>query len=295
MDLSQVQAFLEGHLGAEVSDLELLRGGDWSQAFGFRASDRDLVIRFGHFVEDFKKDRAAGKNSSLDLPIPAVFEIGEELDHYYCLSRQVFGEMIDNLDEEGMGRIVPATLRMLDALRTADPSGVAEQSSSWPEQLLRVDVENERVFGWHDRMASSPLGPAPYNAALVFLRERLSDLPDAKNLVHNDLLHNNLITAEDKIVGVIDWGNAIEGDFLYDLAMFTFYSPYFPAMKGIDWLQSAKDRFGSIGLEVPDLDLRMQCYEVHLGLSGMAYSSFKSNWKDYEWNAERTFQRMRTS
>jgi len=91
---------------------------------------------------------------------------------------------------------------------------------------------------------------------------------------------------------VIDWGNAMRGDFLYDLAMFTFYAPWFKSMGRIDWLKEAKEHYRALALDVPALDNRLCCYEVHLGLSGMAYAAFKSNWHELEANARRTMLRL---
>ena len=46
-DAEDVTAFLASHQGAPVTDLELLSGGSWSAAYGYRVDDRELVLRLG--------------------------------------------------------------------------------------------------------------------------------------------------------------------------------------------------------------------------------------------------------
>ncbi len=292
-----VERFLADRLGGEIEGLERLQGGDWSQAFGFHCAGADLVVRFGPYVEDFLKDRAAARFSSADLPIPEVREIGAGLGGHYCVSRRVFGEMLDALDAPRMERAVPAVLRALDALREGDFNvwfgELGLPATGWAEQLLSVDEETKRVGGWHDRMAASPTASEPYDTALAYLKAHIASCHEGSHVVHNDLLHFNVLLRHDAMVGVIDWGNAIRGDFLYDLAMFTFYAPWYPSMQGIDWRGRARDHYRMLGLEVPELDQRLLCYEVHLGLSGMAYSAFKGNWAELHANARRTMELFR--
>ncbi|MEZ0327917.1 MAG: phosphotransferase family protein [Fimbriimonas sp.] len=288
MNEINAKALLTAQLKTDVTNVEPLQGGHWSQCFAFRANDRDLVIRFGQHLEDFKKDQLAAQHASNDLPIPEVLEIGSTETGHFCVSKRAYGEMIDNLDEPKMQAIVPALLRALDALRNIDPW--VEQTASWQDQLLSVDEENDRVFGWHDNMAQANR-TEPYQKTLAYLK---ANLPTATHdhLIHNDLLHFNVLTADNRITAVIDWGNAVRGDFLYDLAMFSFYAPYFPAMKNIDWLTEAKKHYQKISLDVPDFEQRIRCCEAHLALSGMAYNAFKLNWEGFDWNADRIRERI---
>ena len=43
VSLDEVTRFLGEHHGAEVHEVELLRGGFWSAAYGYRMGDEDLV------------------------------------------------------------------------------------------------------------------------------------------------------------------------------------------------------------------------------------------------------------
>lgn len=41
-------------------------------------------------------------------------------------------------------------------------------------------------------------------------------------------MSQNIFVNKDKITGVFDWGCALYGDHLYDLALFEFWAPWYP-------------------------------------------------------------------
>ncbi len=292
LDQRLVCEFLRSRLGGEITAPEVLGGGEWSKAFGFVCAERPLVARFGAYVDDFEKDRAAMRFSSPAMPVPRVLEIVPAFDGHCCISERMFGGMLEDLDAAGWQCLLPAMLRLLDALREADfaqwTAAVGAPNGTWKEQLLSVDEENDRVHGWHDLMASSPTGMEPYRRGLAFLRDHIEDCPEGDYLLHNDLLHYNVLAVDDRITGVFDWGCAGRGDFLYELSHFTFYAPWFPAMGSVDWLGSATAHYREIALAVPDLLPRLRCYEIHHGLGGMAYCAFIRDEGELERHACRT-------
>ena len=295
LSTAEVTAFLKMQLGGDVCAVAPIGKGDWSQAFSLTHDGAEQVVRFGAHVEDFAKDRYAARFSAPDLPVPRVLAIGEGLGGYFCLSERAHGEHLDRLEAAAMQRIAPAARRMLGALRDTDLGGSTgfggwdsagnAPHTTWAGYLLQVDTETERVHGWHARLEESPTGIAPYREALAYLEAHVDRCPDTRHLIHNDLLHYNVLVADDRISAVVDWGNALYGDFLYDLAAFTFYAPWFPAMEGIDWAQGA----GAI----PNFEVRLRCYHAHIGLDGMAYSAFTRRWESLAEVAARTLRLIR--
>ncbi len=302
MTTAQVSEFLLAQLGGDVQGVALLGQGGWSQAFSFSLGDRNLVARFGAHVDDFEKDRRASQFSTPGLPVPQVIEIGEAFGGYFCVSERAFGEHLESLDAAGMREIVPAVCRMLGALRAADlgdsrgfggwdAQGVAPHVT-WHEYLLSVDTETERVSGWHRLLEESPLGHRIFYEALTYLKANLAFCPNERYLIHNDLLHGNVLVLENQIGGVIDWGCGLYGDHLYDLAMFTYYAPWYPSMEGIDWVSEARKHFEASGIEISHFDERLRCCEVSIALGNMAYSAFRQNWGDLNDNARRLQARI---
>jgi hygromycin-B 4-O-kinase len=101
-------------------------------------------------------------------------------------------------------------------------------------------------------------------------------------------MHYNVLVNDNKITAVIDWANAMNGDFLYDLAQFTFWDPLHPPLMGINWEAEALKHYEAIGLEVPGFKKRLQCCMVRMGLDAQTYFAFTGDWTLFEAVAQRT-------
>jgi hygromycin-B 4-O-kinase len=276
--------------------------GEWSRAYAFRRGDAEFVIRFGAYPEDFQKDRLAALYGSRDLPIPVVTEIGDAFDGSYAISERAYGEFLDDLDAAQMRRVLPALFAALDVARQADLSSTAGYGMwgadgvapypSWRSALLDVasDRPADRTHGWRERLRASPTGAGPFEEALGHLHRLVDSCPEERHLIHSDLLNRNVLVADDRISAVIDWGCGMYGDFLYDLSWLLFWAPWYPAWQGIDFQREAERHYTAIGLEVPNFEERLRCYQVHIGLAGQAYNAYKGEerWTDLEATAQRT-------
>ena len=99
------QSFLEGHFGHPVSHVEYVGEGAWSRCFGFVDRGRELVVRFGRFVEDFEKDRRASAFRSPQLPVPEMMAVGRAFDGFFAVSSRAHGEPLERLTAiEGLPR-----------------------------------------------------------------------------------------------------------------------------------------------------------------------------------------------
>lgn len=296
----QVQQFLTDHHRSSVSNIIMLSGGNWSQAFAYKQAGKDYVIRFGMHQDDYINDQAAQLYASSDLPIPKVLEVGETFGGYFAISERAFGTMIDELDHEAMKRVIPSLLATLDAIRIADISsstgfGGRDNNgngtfATWREWLLDVnqDKPNSKTHGWKIGLKNSPVGSKPFEEGYASLIELSRGLPEVRSLIHNDLMNFNVLVNDDKITAMIDWANALYGDFLYELANFVFWGPIHEPIKGIDWESAALEHYKSIGLKVPMFKERLQCCMVRMGLDHLAYYGFTKDWTYLEPVAKRT-------
>jgi hygromycin-B 4-O-kinase len=307
LDNPHVENFLANHYNEPVTALTPLSGGAWSQAYGFKQAGQDLVIRISKYQDDYLKDQIASRFGSVKLPIPKVLEVGEFKNAYYAISERAFGTMIDDLDKDGMKRIIPSLMATLDAMRETDISnttGYGEwdlngngKYQSWRDMLLAVknDDRYAKIRGWRTKLKSTIIGDGPFNEAYIRLVELSADLPEVRSLIHNDLMHFNVLTNNDRITAVFDWANATYGDFLYDLAMLVFWGPLHEPIKGINWEAEALAHYDKIGLEVPEFKRRLQCCMLHVGLDSMAYHGFLKNSPWLEPVAKRTLEIANTA
>jgi hygromycin-B 4-O-kinase len=297
---AEARAFLASRFGNDVADVALIGEGAWSRAFAFRRGEEDLVIRFGALDEDFRKDYFAARFASAALPIPEVIEIGEAEGGHYAISRRVHGGYLDELAEAQMRAVLPSLFTALDAARLADLSVTSGYGiwgadgdaphPNWHAALLDIanDRPANRTHGWRERLAVSSTGTEPFATALARLEQMTPYLPPERHLIHCDLLNFNVLVDGQRISAVIDWGSAMYGDFLYDLAWFCFWQPWFPAWQGIDFLREAQRHYAAIGLDVPHFAERLAAYQIHIGLDSQAYCAYKERWDMLEEVAART-------
>jgi aminoglycoside phosphotransferase (APT) family kinase protein len=285
--LVQAAGFLDGRYQGRARDISELGGGDWSRAFSFRLDGCDLVARFGRYGEDFAKDQEAMAFAGPDLPVPKVLEVGNALGGAYAISERHFGLFLENLDEPRWRRLLPALLRGLDHLRHLPVPAASQVPSaaggpaitmSWREWLLEglVDRPGQRVAGWRAVLAGSADLDETFVAGERAFAALLDTCPEIRHVLHADLLNRNVLVAGDgsRLVAVFDWGCSAYGDFLYEVAWFTFWAPWHAGLAAIDFRSVMRGHYDATGLDVPFFDERLRCYELHIGLTHLAYRAF---------------------
>ena len=299
---ADAETFLVARYGNDVSDVSPVGHGEWSRAYAFRRDGGEYVVRFSALDEDFRKDRIAADYSSRALPIPAVVEFGETSGGFFAISERAPGGFLDDLDADQMRGMLPALFAALDAARRVNLSASTGYGSwgadgnapheSWCAALLAIadDRPGERTHGWRKRLVASPTGSGPFGEALARLDALILECAHERHLIHSDLLNYNVLVEDGRISAVIDWGCAMYGDFLYDLAWFEFWSPWYPAWRGIDFRSEAARHYASIGLAVPRFEERLICCQIHIGLAAQAYNAFKERWDALEETARRTLE-----
>lgn len=275
-----VAAFLAEHHGAPVTEVERLRGGLWSAAFSYLVEGRELVARFGQIREGFEMDRAAMAFARPDLPVPEVLAIGEALGGSFAISVRHHGRFLEEIGPAEAAAAGPAVERLLAALRSvpSEPgagadwfsAGPAPPQSTWRGWLADalVDDPRRRVSGWRKALAEDASADRLFRACEVRLAELIEACPERRDLVHGDLLHQNVLLSDDlaEVTGVFSWKCSVRGDFLFDVAWCTFWAPWYPGVVAADvWgrMSSAADVEGDEAWA--DAALRHHCYEVRIG------------------------------
>ena len=126
--------------------------------------------------------------------------------------------------------------------------------------------------------------------ALARLAALIPEGAEGRHLIHSDLLNFNVLVADGRISAVVDWGCAMYGDFLYDLAWFQFWAPWYPDWGGIDFRREAARHYASIGLAVPRFEERLTACQIHIGLAAQAYNAFRERWDALEETSRRTIE-----
>jgi hygromycin-B 4-O-kinase len=302
-----VREFVARRYGPRATDVHPLGAGEWSQAYAVVLDGREMVIRFGGHVEDFRKDQVMAAHGSQmvlargddpaespGLPVPAVTEIGQAGDGYFAVSERASGTLLDQLDGDGMRAVLPALLVTLDAIGDIDVGGrgygiwapdLTAPAVTWCQALLAVDQETARVPGWRAALASSPTGSGPFERAYARLADLAGDLEVQRRLIHGDLLNRNVLVHRQRITAVIDWGSAACGDPLYDAAWLIYWWPWYPQWRGIDIQAELRDHWARRGGPPADAGRRLLACQLHIGLDAMSYTALRGRWDDLARNA----------
>lgn len=277
----------------------LIGEGAWSRCFGFYHNGEELVVRFGKYIDDFEKDKHAYRYATPNLPIPELRDLGTYSDLYYAISTRVHGVPLESINTAQWRAVVPSLAAAMEAMRQADisstsgfggwgPDGNA-QRRTWPERLLTVNEDNpeHRTYGWRKRLAeSSPEGATVFTWGYNLLKEVVSDAVP-RSLLHCDLANRNVLVAENKISGIFDWGCSIYGDHLYELAAFTFWSPWHSQLD-VPMLQAELEkRWHDAGYIPKDIEKRLWACYLHIGLEHIAYNAYLGDWHTLLETAER--------
>lgn len=297
-DIIQARTFLARRFDVDPSTVELIGEGAWSRCFGFQRDGKELVIRFGKYVEDFRKDQHAFTHAAPGLPIPEVLDLGRAFDGYYAISTRAHGVPLETLDAKGWLAIVPEIATALEALRLTNLSstrgfggwgsnGLAPYDS-WSEYLLSAaeDSPDKRGYGWRERLAGHGVGETMFAWGFNALKS-LDSVNPPRSLVHADLINRNILVKGDILSAVFDWGCSIYGDHLYDLAWFEFWSPWYPEMDVECLKAELQRRWRDIGYTPVNKESRLMACHLHIGLDHLAYNAFTGNWSALSLTAER--------
>ncbi|QDP98177.1 phosphotransferase [Microlunatus elymi] len=296
-----VADFLVDRIG-EVRDLEPLTGGAWSSAWAYRCGDEELVVRFGNERTWYEADRTAMGFAGTDLPVPEVREVGSTPSGgAYAISVRHHGEFLEDTPVERGATVGPTLTRLLVALFRIRADAQAPvmwhqggpPAASWRDFLLAGlrDDPGKIVHGWGAMLAADPkLGPLGA-AATARVTELVDACPERRDLVHGDLLHGNVLVSPDsrQVEAVLSWKCSVRGDFLYDAAWCTFWSPWHPGIAAADpltrLLQDAAIRADPAALV--DAAERHHCYELQIGYSHLGWNIWTDNRQALKETADR--------
>lgn len=268
---ADVVAFLRDHHGREPRDVELLRGGFWSAAYGYRVGDDELVLRLNTGPDGFRADEQAMQYSSAALPVPEVLAIGEGLGRWFAISRRHHGRFLEEVGADEADALRPTVVALLAALRAVPDTG--DSATPWRDWLLDgiTDRPGRHTSGWRERIAAHPAAERTFDACERRIRHLLDACTDRRQLVHSDLLHYNVLVAPDAdaVTAVFSWKCATWGDAAYDLAWCTFWGRWHAGIGALDLWDHVVPTL-SIS-NTTDVAARHHAYELQIGASHLGW------------------------
>lgn len=305
---AETAAFLEQRFATAITAVAPIGAGAWSQAFHFARDGRDWVIRWSDLPDNFARDVFATRFAADGLPIPPITDFGHDELGYFAIAPFVEGSDFELLPADRLSDLLPSLLDVFRALRRVDLDrlgtsghGIWDGSGdglfpSWQAFLLndKDDTPGSLIRGWRAKLASSPLGTGAYDELWRIFTPLVARCPNERRLVHSDLINHNVLAAGDRITAVLDWGSAIYGDPLWDIAWLAFYELWYPAFSQIGLIQRLLDDFVNDPIANPeDIEGRLLCYQLAIGIDSTAYNASRQDWRNAHEAAERAFSLLR--
>lgn len=276
----EVARFLAARHGKAVADLQLLHGGFWSAAYGYRVDEGELVIRFGRNRDWFEMDRDAMAYDAPDLPVPAVLEIGDAFSGAYAISVRRHGRFLETVAPHEADVAGPTIVRLLAALKAAPPSATTTRWRDWLIGGL-VDDPSRDVSGWRTALAADPKLDSLFRASESRVGDLAPSCPERRDLVHGDLLHSNVLISDDasSVQAVFSWKCSIRGDFLFDVAWCTFWGAFHPGIAAADVFRRvvSDDSIAADSRALDGAAERHHCYELHIGATHLGWNAWVGN------------------
>lgn len=286
--IDQIRSFLVDHHRASIEHLLPLDGGFWSSAYGYGVGGDEFVLRLSASGEGFDVDQAAHQFTSDVMPVPEVFDVGQGLGRWFAISRRAHGHFLEDVGPEDAAQVGPMIDQLLDSLRTAPTPSDAPVAwsgragcgpDSWRGWLERhlVDDPESTVSGWRSKIAQDPELDRLYRRTEARIIELLGHCPERRDLIHGDLLHQNVLVSNDAsaVHAVFSWKHSVLGDHLYDVAWLSFWEPWHPGIERIDPWSRTVARLAPNDMH--DAAIRHHCYELHIGLQHLAWCSWAGN------------------
>jgi aminoglycoside phosphotransferase (APT) family kinase protein len=266
-----VVEFLRAHHGAEPIDLEVLGGGFWSVAFGYRLGGDELVLRISDEPDGFRDDERAMGYRSPELPVPEVLTIDRGFGRWFAISRRHRGRFLEEIGPAEADALGPTVVDLLAGLRAVPDTGIS--ALPWRDWLLAgvTDRPGGYTSGWRQRIAADPAAERTFRAVDNRIRSLLDACADRRQLVHSDLLHHNVLVtpAADAVTAVFSWKCSTWGDALYDLAWCTFWGRWHSGISALDLWERVVPTLPVS--ETVDVGVRHHVYELQIGASHLGW------------------------
>jgi aminoglycoside phosphotransferase (APT) family kinase protein len=139
-------------------------------------------------------------------------------------------------------------------------------------------------------LADDPMLDRLFRQASARIEQLLPLCPSRNDLIHGDLLHRNVLITPDssRVTAVFSWKCSVIGDFLYDTAWCTFWSPWYPGIAATDpWSMSCAD---TPAKDLANAAERHHCYELVIGAGHLGWNAWTQDAVNLKRTAERTQQ-----
>lgn len=276
----QVRTLLSERFVAPQGELRAVEGGQIAQAIAFTASGQAYIIRINPAtVPNFEKDVYVYHHyATPHVPIPPIYQLGTLGELSYAISPLMPGQNMTGLSPEETASYLPTLIATLDAIHASDVSdsrgygafdaqGIAPYPT-WRAFITSIGDEHPpgSFYGnWHSLFAETFLEREVWERVHAAMLRLLDYCPEQRWLLHADYAFGNVLVQDGRITAVLDWANAMYGDFLFDIAWLDYGLPNHQIL----------DRYAAYvaaqGRTIAHYQERLRCYRYLIALDSMRF------------------------
>lgn len=282
IDQESILVLLADTFHQPVQNLSPLEGGLAAQALSFQVGEQEYVLRFnpGSFDTTFQKEVFIYEHFASPLiPIPPLIRTGKLGNIPYAISLKMPGRGLKSLSRVEYEQINPQLLNTLYAIHTCDVSSwhgygtIGDDGQgmfpTWKGFIARI-MEEERPDGfyglWHNLFQTTFLERNFFEKVYAHMLHLLEFCPEERWLVHSEYGYDNVLVDNGKVTAVLDWTDAMYGDFVYDIAGMDFWPP-----EGINFPYLVYQAYTAKGLPLENYWKRLAVYKCYLGLDALRF------------------------
>jgi hygromycin-B 4-O-kinase len=289
----QVFALLGQHFNTPISHLFPVEGGQVARTFVFHTGGQDFIIRFTHnnmLDSNLPKEAyLARKFAGTAIPIAQVLLVGRFGEMYFAISYKMAGRMLEELPPLEVRDLLPQILDVLAALHGIDVSDTQRHGifndqgkglfNSWSDHLQMInkeEAENDYFGKWYKLFDETFLERDLYEDLYRRMCDLLVYCPADRYLIHGSFSLRNVLAEDGKITAVLDWLDASYGDFVYDIAILDFWTPW------LGMREAFQEYHLKLRGEIPFYTERLLCYECHHALGALRFFAKSGNYEGYQ-------------
>ncbi len=140
------------------------------------------------------------------------------------------------------------------------------------------------MSGWRSKLAQDSRIDDLFRTCESRIDELLPACPERRDLIHGDLLHQNVLVSDDasQATAIFSWKCSALGDFLYDVAWCTFWGDWHPGIAAADIWNRTLAAADVTETDLLDAAIRHHCYELQIGASHLGWHAWVGDQKELE-------------
>jgi aminoglycoside phosphotransferase (APT) family kinase protein len=230
---------VEEYLKTKIINIKTPPQGMDSQVFFVTdADDREYAIKY------YRRGQSGDvlalklfKENKINIPAPEVFGVFTFENKQVAILEKINFPLLDSIPADQMHKYIPSMVKNLKKIHQikSDKPGFltdTDKNRGWKEIVLSKFTGADPNLNWRDIAIKEGLDTKLVLRSvenIIEKIEKISFIDKSYSLLHTDFNQRNLFVNpdSDEIAAIIDWGEAVFGDPIYDFARIRMYIWHF--------------------------------------------------------------------